>query len=215
MAAWVMSYLGFYLTQKDRARGVTLLQQAIDQHRALGNQIGVAATAIYLGLALTYARDVYTAESYTREAITICDKFQHVGYHSIAVMTQAAAIFWQGDFHRALVCAMKALQLFRDAGNVSAMVMSLQQIALCVGLLGKPEPAARIYGALEFHWATHRAYPMITPGTFDHEWSTIRAQLGDAAFDAARSAGRALSLDQVIEYALENVTDLSGFREAT
>ncbi|MBI5301438.1 MAG: hypothetical protein HY868_04815 [Chloroflexi bacterium] len=212
MAAWVMSFLGFFLAKKDHendlARGVLLMQQAMDKHRALGNQIGVAATAIYLGIALTYARDVYRAEPYTLEAITICEELQHVGYHSIAAMIQAAAVFWKGELHRAMACAMRALQLYRQAGNISAIVMTLQMIALCIGPLGKPEPAARILGTLDFHWETQRAYPMTIKGTYDEEWGAIRAQLGDPVFEKARSEGRALSLDQAVEYALENAKNV-------
>ena len=107
-----------------------------------------------------------------------------------------------------MACAEEALHLFREAGNISATVMILEKIALCVGLLGKPEPAARMLGAMEFQWESQRAWPMTIKGTYDEEWASIRAQLGDVAFETERLAGRALSLDQVVEYALENVKSI-------
>ena len=212
MTAWSMSYLGLFLAKKDHendlARGVPLMQQAMDKQRALGNQIGVAVTAINLGMDLTYARDVHAAEPYAIESIRICRELQHILHLSTAATIQACAVLWKGELRRAMACALEALHLYREAGNVSATVMILEKVALCVGLLGKPEPAARLLGALEFHWETQRAWPMTIKGTYDEEWSAIRAQLGDAAFETARSAGRALSLDQVVGYALENVKNV-------
>jgi hypothetical protein len=212
MIAWSMSFLGLFLAKKDHendlARGVPLMQQAMDKHRALGNQVGVAVTATHLGMDLTYARDVNAAEPYAIESVKICREFQHTQYLSTAVTIQACAVLWKGELRRAMACAEEALHLFRQAGNVSATVMILEKIALCVGLLGKPEPAARMLGAMEFQWETKRAWPMTIQGTYDEEWAAIRAQLGDAASEIARSAGRALSLDQVVEYALENVKNV-------
>ena len=212
MMAWSMSSLGLFLAKKDHendlARGVPLMQQAMDKHRALGNQVGVAVTATNLGMDLTYAHDVHTAEPYAVESVKTCRELQHIQYLSTAVTVQSCAVLWKGEIRRAMACAEEALHLFRQAGNVSATVMMLEKIALCVGLLSKPEPAARILGAIEFQWETQRAWPMTIKGTYDEEWATIRAQLGDAAFQAARSAGRALSLDQVVEYAFENVKNV-------
>ena len=40
---------------------------------------------------------------------------------------------------------------------------------------------------------------------FEDQVSAVRAQLGDAAFDKAQAEGCALSLEQAIDYALENL----------
>jgi len=38
---------------------------------------------------------------------------------------------------------------------------------------------------------------------FDDEASALRAHLGDAAFETARAEGRAMTLEQAMEYTLE------------
>jgi hypothetical protein len=176
----------------------------MDKHRALGNQVGVAVTDTHLGMDLTYARQPHAAEPYALESVRLCREQRHMQNLATAVTILSCAVLWKGELRRALGCAEQALHLYRESGNISATVMILEKIALCVGGLGKPEPAARLLGVMEVQWETRRASPMTIKGTYDEEWAAIRAALGDAAFEAARSAGRALSLDQGVEYALEN-----------
>ena len=40
---------------------------------------------------------------------------------------------------------------------------------------------------------------------YEDDVRAVRAQLDEAAFDKARAEGRAMSLEQAMEYALENV----------
>lgn len=49
---------------------------------------------------------------------------------------------------------------------MSTTVMVLEEVALCVGLLGEAETAARVFGAIQFLWATKRASSLLRVGIY-------------------------------------------------
>ena len=98
----------------------------------------------------------------------------------------------------------EALRIERDAGDRKGVVLSLKRFG---GLAVKEqqfERAARLLGAasalVELIGAT--LAPVDQAG-IDNAISTLRTELGEAAYAQAWHAGRALSLDEAITYALE------------
>src|SRR5215212_9009977 len=77
-------------------------------------------------------------------------------------------------------------------------------MAVLAGREQRTERAARLFGAAEAFCDTLGAQPpAIDPREYERSISESRVALGEAMFAAAWTQGRALSLDQAIEYALE------------
>ncbi|WP_244366314.1 ATP-binding protein [Micromonospora echinofusca] len=79
---------------------------------------------------------------------------------------------------------------------------TLNAMAVRCAAEGRTVTAARLFGAAQATRSVLRA----TPGTFGAYWlarqAQLRAELGDAAFDAAYAAGTQLSLEEAAEIAL-------------
>jgi hypothetical protein len=70
------------------------------------------------------------------------------------------------------------------------------------GCLEHPTPSARPFGIAQAE--SGRAVYEFGGGD---DRTTVRAEMEDEAFEAARTEGRAMTLEQAIEYALESQTD--------
>jgi len=79
----------------------------------------------------------------------------------------------------------------------------LANLAWAWDLRGQPERAARLMGAgegLSDSWGVK--LQLDEQENYYRNMARVRAQLGDEAFEALRVEGRAMKLDEVIEYAL-------------
>ena len=180
-----------------------MFQQAIARQRAAGNHEGEYETLAWLSLSYTLAKDYDSAEQYAQQALALARTLRTKNALGTALIVLGRCVLRKDEPRRAMPYSVEAVRLFNEKGDVSTTVMVLEEVALCVGLLGKPAPAARIFGAIQFQWETKRATSLLRIGIYDRQWGEIRARLGDAAFDQARAEGRVLSLDQIVDLALE------------
>jgi hypothetical protein len=89
-------------------------------------------------------------------------------------------------------------------GALLALAQSLKDLAVLAGRQGEAERAIRLLGAVDAFCETLDARPPVV-GVSEYERTVAEgcAALGEAAFAATWAAGRAMSLKQAIEYALE------------
>ena len=167
-------------------RGAAVFQQAITRQRAAGNHDGESNALAWLSLSYTLAKDYAAAEPYAQQALALARPLRSKNALGTALIFLERCVLRKDEPRRAMPYAAEALRLFHERGDVSTTVMILEEVALCVGLLGKPEPAARILGAIQYQWETKRASSLLRPGIYDRQWGEIRARLGDAAFEKAR-----------------------------
>jgi len=113
-----------------------------------------------------------------------------------------------GDYRKAKVLFEESLKLYKEDGNKNAMTDCLSGFAAVLGVIGRPEQAARLLGAVESLLESIGMSGRMDPSDqkeFDHYVAAARAHLDEAAFAKAWAAGRAMALEQAIEYALENL----------
>jgi hypothetical protein len=118
----------------------------------------------------------------------------------------------QGNYDRAKTRLTESLTLFRDLRDRWAVSVGLEAVGVLATAQGQraadPRPggvhAARIFGAVEALRETLDAplFPSYC-GHYQRGVAAARAQLDAATFAAAWAAGRAMSLEQAIAYALE------------
>ena len=109
----------------------------------------------------------------------------------------------RGEPERALTFQRESLVLRLGLEDRRGAAESLEGLGWTAAARGRPEAAARLMGAAEA-LRESIAHSLLPIWTADHEQAvaTARSRLGDAAFEAAWSAARALPLDEVIAYAL-------------
>jgi predicted ATPase/DNA-binding SARP family transcriptional activator len=111
-----------------------------------------------------------------------------------------------GDDRKARTLFEESLKLYSEYGDKNGMADNLLGLASVLGMIGRPEQAAQLFGAAES--LRESIGGCIEPSDqkeFDHYAAAVRAQLDEAAFAKAWAEGRAMTLEQVIEHALVNI----------
>jgi tetratricopeptide (TPR) repeat protein len=117
-----------------------------------------------------------------------------------------SAVCRQGDYPRAAALIAESLEISREQGFYVNVPGCLSTLAQVLAALGKLEQAARLLGAAEEQdKALDQA--LGPTGLLDRTsaMEALRIQLGDAGFAQAYADGRAMTLEQAIEAALEEV----------
>jgi hypothetical protein len=111
------------------------------------------------------------------------------------------------DYARAAALGREGLALFRVVGDTWEIGRYLWVLAGAAFGQGRPERAARLFGAAA---AVRERFGAPLPPLFrpphDAAVAAVRAALGEPAFAAAWAAGHAMSLDEVAADAFPDVT---------
>jgi DNA-binding CsgD family transcriptional regulator/tetratricopeptide (TPR) repeat protein len=110
--------------------------------------------------------------------------------------------FFRGHYEAAGVMYREALAAARDGSNRHGMSFCLSALPQLAQVLNCPERAARLLGVTEA--LRERLGVRTSPSRPAGDWdlTAARSELGDDRFDALLAEGRAMKLDDAIEYAL-------------
>jgi predicted ATPase/class 3 adenylate cyclase len=111
----------------------------------------------------------------------------------------------QGDYPRARECYRQSLAVRQEFGDISALALSLEDFAGLAMRERQWERAARLLGAAEAARAGHEVkVPISIQEERRQAVTAARTALGMERFAAAWSEGGVMSLDQAIEYAVQD-----------
>ncbi len=97
----------------------------------------------------------------------------------------------------------ESLSMFREMGDKLGIIRCLDGLAGVAWARALPERAARMFGAAQgFRESIGAALPLADKHELDENVSAVRTHLGNEAMTAALTQGRAMTLEQAIEYAL-------------
>jgi tetratricopeptide (TPR) repeat protein len=107
------------------------------------------------------------------------------------------------DYRRAAAAFRESLTLFREVGDKRGIALCFERLARVAGAQRRLTKAARLFGACE---ALREVAQVVSGRAVEFsgggDQAAIRAEMGDDAFEAAQGEGRAMALEQAIEYAL-------------
>jgi hypothetical protein len=119
----------------------------------------------------------------------------------------------QGDLASARSLQQESLAIFWELENTGDIVDSLETFASLNVQEGKPEQAARLWGtAQRLREEICAPLPPNEREEYDHQVAMARQALGEETFTAAWAEGRAMTLEQTMEYALEEGKENSVFQ---
>ena len=185
------------------------LEESLEIQRRLGKGGSIIYTLTHLGELAARAGDDAQARAYYEEALA---RINQTGGNLtdsrwVCVKLGYAAI-WQGDSGRARSLFEQSLQGFREIRERIGVAYTLEGWASLAVLQKQPERAARLLGWVDaMREAIDNPRPPVEQADVDRDLAAIHAQLGEATFAAAQAAGRAMSTDQAIAYALEAGSD--------
>lgn len=112
----------------------------------------------------------------------------------------------RGDYATAHTLQQEALQILQKVGTQWGVAYALELVAALVITHEKMEFAARLFGTTESFYKQFRF--LMSPLERDHHEFNVRAvqaALGEDAFSAAWTAGKAMTMDEAIELALQEL----------
>jgi tetratricopeptide (TPR) repeat protein len=207
--AWSLRALGYVVREQgDYGAARALLEESLAIFRELGGKSGTVLVLAFLVQVAQAQGDADKARAYYEEALPLVheveDKFQLT--HVLGAMGHAALV--QGDHVRARVLYQESLALRREVRNTHAIAQSLEGFASLAWRQQQCERAARLFGAADSIYAgLGTPLPVAIGVESGRTVSDARSALGEEAFAAAWADGRAMSLEQAIAFALEELPE--------
>ncbi len=204
--AWTLERLGsVFNAQREDAAAVPLLQESLALYRALDDRRGVAEALCALGHALVGLGNWAQARPLLEESLVLHRdlKSPYQEGRSRYVLGQIALC--EGNYAQARSLYARALTILAEMGHLWSARHVLESFGQLAAAEQQFERAARLFGAAE-HLGETLGNPLVPTERVEHERAeaTVRAALGEPAFAVARAAGRTMTPEQAIAYALED-----------
>jgi len=160
-----------------------------------------------LGAIALLAGNYDTAHSLVEQRLTIGREFDSKLSIVISLNWLGHIALAQGNHQVAARLYRESLILSERMGNKASVAGCLDGLATILGDWGRIEQAVQLFGASDLLLPPVDE-PLIAKAdplrqSRPREVETLRAQLGEEAFAAAWAEGRAMTLEQAVEYALQ------------
>jgi predicted ATPase/DNA-binding CsgD family transcriptional regulator len=189
-------------------------EQSLAIRRELGDSWGIALSLNNLGVIAYYQRDYAAARAFHEEGLTVNRSLGVPWSVAHSLRNLGFVAYEQGDQSTASLRLQESLNIGRSLGNWAFVGECVAGLAAVAAARLRPRRAARLFGATEALGET-RGSPLTAVDRWWHDRAVAaaRAQLDGEAFDAAWAEGRAMPLEQAIEYALDGSNSTSGREE--
>jgi non-specific serine/threonine protein kinase len=188
----------------DAARA--LQEESLAIQRQTGDRASVAMVLSNLSEVAYHQGDRVTARTRAEESLAIYRELDNQWGIAQAMEHLAQIALADGDFTQARSLQRDVLLILRELGNPLGIAWSLEAIGHVALTLGAPDRAARIWGSAE-RLREEIGAPLspVQRGRHESHIASARAAMrDDSALDAVWQEGRAMTLEQAIEYALND-----------
>jgi non-specific serine/threonine protein kinase len=198
---WSLWALSTTLGSSSEVEAVT--QEALALLQESGDQPGLGLVFNSMGEHARLSGDDKRARSAYVESLAIAEHTGDARRQYYALFNLAFIAQHEGDHQEAVQVIRRSLALCQDLGVQTDVAQELLSLAGSLGALGEPRRAARLFGAAYTY--LERRGALIDPSDqpeHDRNMAFVRAQLGEAAFNAAWAEGQEMTLEQAVAYAL-------------
>jgi predicted ATPase/class 3 adenylate cyclase len=189
----------------DLARAGTLYEETAALALQRGDRLELAVTLYNLAHVVRLQGDSQTAEARFEESLTIFVELEDSMGQAAVLQSLVEIASESGDHQRAFSLLHASTALLKEIKYVSGLITSLDTHAGLLASLGQAEVAARLWGAyraLGEEVGLERAHPLEV-AAHDESVSSVRAVLGDDLFEQAWATGASMTLDEAVDFALE------------
>jgi tetratricopeptide (TPR) repeat protein len=198
----------------DVAQATELLQMSLDLFYDLGDQAGALFPLLGLADVAQLERDYGRAEALLNDALAQCRKVGSRRHLAWALNNLGDIVLHRGDAATAGRLFADGLALFQKFDRRNGVAQCLLGCAGVAAAQGHAARAARLCGAADALLTAYRtSIAKLPPDDRMHytlTFTAIHAQLDDTAFAAAWAEGTALTREQAITEALEEIRLDSG-----
>jgi tetratricopeptide (TPR) repeat protein len=182
--------------------GLRILRQVQDKR-------GIASSLQYLGLVAEHEGNVASAHTFYEESLTAKRELHDDQGAAWSLLNLADVAEQEGDYPVSRLLFKESLLTFRRVGDKSGIATCFEKAARWAASQGMEEHAARLWASAEGLREVFRSTSGDSSKESDHKGSGHKllatgAQVSEAVWKAAWQEGRAMSMEQAIQYALED-----------
>jgi predicted ATPase/DNA-binding CsgD family transcriptional regulator len=201
--AWALALLGYTMLPEPEA-ATPVVEESLALFRDLGHEPGMAQALNILGEIARYNGDDARARRAYEECLAVCQRTGERRRIVFIFENLAYIAMHGGDVERAGALGRQGLQLACEMDHRLEMAKTLPILAWVMGMSGQPERAIRLLGASDSALERMGAFHQLNDKReVDAMIAAVRAQLDEAAFQAAWDEGRTLTLEQAVALALD------------
>jgi predicted ATPase/DNA-binding winged helix-turn-helix (wHTH) protein len=184
----------------------SLYKESLGIERELGDQRAIAVLLNNLGMVAAYYRNDYSAARLLHEEALVIRRELGDRWGIAGSLTNLGTVAYElGDHLSSRALLTESLAMRRDLAHRLGIAESLEALAGLEFAAGRPGAGARICGqAARLRKEIGSPLPPWERSRYDRQIASGRAAIGnDVAFDLAWQEGHAMTLEQAIEYALQ------------
>jgi predicted ATPase/DNA-binding CsgD family transcriptional regulator len=208
--AYALSNAGFAASgQGHRQRAITLNEESVHLFLEVGEKWGAAIQFCFLAVAWRDQGDHGRARRLAERGLALSREVGERQTLCAALYTLATLAQAERDHERARDLFEEGLTVSAELGNEADVAHCLEGLASIAGVEGSIERAARLWGAEEVLLEKIEAavYTYVPDRSLHRsQVAAARSRLDEETFEAAWAEGRAMSLEEAIEYALDRST---------
>jgi predicted ATPase/DNA-binding CsgD family transcriptional regulator len=199
--AHILSQLAqaLFVSQGDQARVRSLLEESLALSREIGFKEGIAASLLYLGQLARSQGDLATAHAEVEQSVVLYKEMGHRYGTAESLSALGKVLAAEGDYAAAQALYEESLALSNEVGEKWVIAMSLLGLGEVVAAQHKLAWAAQLWGAADALRDTLGVpIPPIERADYERSLSAARVHLGERAFAAAWTQGRAMTPQQAL-----------------
>jgi predicted ATPase/DNA-binding SARP family transcriptional activator len=206
---WVINNMGKLAeSQKDLAAARTHYEQVLTLSQEQGSAHGIVTALNNLGSVAFRQGDFVAARTFHEQCLALNREHHNIGGVAWSLNNLGDAYCELGDLPAAQAAPGASLRRFYDLGHRRGVVACLTGLSLLEVRKQSSNPqslvrAATLLGATEsIREAIGYPISAVDQSYYDRHVALLHASLSPKVFDAAWTAGRALSLEQAVSFAL-------------
>ena len=211
--AWALRGLGevyMFANESDRSR--PFCTEAMTLFQEVGDKRGILHLLIILGSDAIMNDEYQHGMALINEHQTLAYELDDMWAMGIGIVYLGVAEFLQGNVDESEKLFREGLVLVRPYGDVDRYTDCLEGLAAIADRGRQFVRSARLWGAAQHVYDSTGLIPgkawVWVPRVREPTIASLRAQLGEGAFESAYAEGYAMRIDEAIKYALETVEEL-------
>ena len=193
------------ISSGDAASAKNVVEEALQEAQARQDPLAKGFALVSMGKIECVEGKFDQAQEYWKSAESIGEEIHHWPLVHTALLWQGKVALWQGNIPQAARLLSKSLERRIMRSNRVNLAYPLEVYASLALQQMSFEKAARLFGAAETLFPYIRFEMSVTErAKHDQALAATEAALGEEAFAAAWVEGKRMSLEQAVDYAVED-----------